>query len=463
MKEQKIKTLYMAQTFHLAWPAIAEQLLLTMATYVDTAMIGSLGANATAAVAINSSTVFLVVGLLSAVGVGFSVQTAHNLGRGNLDAARKVSLQALWGSILFGLLVMTCCLCLSPWLPKLLGADPTILSDAQRYLFFYSLGLPLQSALAVFSAILRCAKDTRTPLLLNTGANLLNVVLNFLLIFPARTITIWGHSVFIWGAGLGVSGAAIATAASVSLAGLCAILILFFRDSPVKLSFSIPLRPDSKILCRALRLGIPVGLERVTISSGQLIMTGLVTSLGNLALAANHVAVTAEGISYLPAQGISFAATALVGQSVGANSPKDSRSFSSAAGWIGLWSGCLGGLFLFFLATPLAQIFSSDPAVIALAADMLRIVAISEPLFSLSIVLSGVLRGLGNTRFPFVVVLMGMWCVRLPLALLLIGRIPTGLAGAWLAMVADLIVRGVLCYLRIRKLDFQAICEKNNC
>lgn len=442
----------------LAWPAILEQLLLTMATYVDTAMIGSLGANATAAVAINSSTGFLLMGMAAAVGVGYSVQVAHCLGAGDLERAKEVSRQALVGAAAAGLALMTCAVVLSPWIPRWLGADADILKDAQRYLFFYSLGLPLQTELAVFSAVLRCAGDTKTPLMFNTGANLLNVALNYFFIFPSRTVVLFGRSVSVWGAGLGAGGAAMATALSGGTAGLLLVTLMFLRPSPVRLMPGASYRPNLAVVRQAVRLGVPVALERVTISSGQLIMTRLVSSLGNVSLAANHVAVTAEGISYLPAQGISFAATTVVGQSVGAGQPEQARRYGRVSGWVGLWSGVFGGILLFVLAVPLARVFSPDPQVIQLAAKMLRIVAVSEPCFGLAIVLSGVLRGAGDTRSPFLVVLGGMWGVRIVLAPILMFCFSLGLSAIWLAMVADLIARGLLCLARVCRVDWPRMC-----
>lgn len=443
----------------LAGPAILEQLLLTAATYVDTAMIGTLGATATAAVAVNSSTIFLITGLLVAVGVGYSVQVAHSLGRGDTAYAAAVSRQALVGALVIGAVFMALLGGLSAQIPKWLGAEDSILNDAGKYLLYYSMGLPLQTCLAVFSAVLRCAGDTKTPLLFNAGANLINVILNFLFIFPAREITIWGEKIHVWGAGLGVAGAAMGTALSAGIMGLSLVLIIFIKKSPVQMCLGESFYPDGRIIRRAVALGLPVVLERITLSAGQLIMTRLVTSLGNLALAANHVAVTAEGISYLPAQGISFAATALVGQAVGGRDPKRARKYSNISGVVGAIAGGVGGLLLFCFARPLSGVFTPDPQVMALAADMLRIVAISEPFFGLSIVLSGVLRGTGDSRSPFFIVLLGMWGVRILMAPALLYAAGLGLSAVWIAMVADLTVRGILCGVKVKRLDYSFICN----
>lgn len=455
-QEWKIQT---RELLALAWPAILEQLLLTTATYVDTAMIGVLGADATAAVAVNSSVVFLIVGLLTAAGVGYSVQVAHSLGAREWERAGMVSRQALLGALATGVVGMLCMGALSGQIPIWLGADESIQADASRYLFFYALGLPLQSCLAVFSAVLRCAGDTRTPLLFNAGANLLNVGLNFLFIFSPRWIALpWG-SVWIWGAGLGVAGAAIGTALSGGTMGLIMVAIMFRRKGAARLTWGASYRPEKTINCRAVRLGLPVLLERAAFSGGQLFMTRMVTSLGNISLAANHVAVTAEGISYLPAQGVSFASTALVGQAVGAKDAQRARRYSSISGVVGLAAGVLAGGLLFCLAVPLSALFTPDGEVIALAAAMLRIVAVSEPLFGLSIVLSGVLRGAGDSRSPFLIVLFGMWGVRMIMAPVLLYGFHLQLSAIWIAMVADLMVRGILCWIRVRRMNWEQLCQ----
>ena len=185
----------------LAWPAILEQLLLTLVRYVDTAMVGSLGANATAAVAINASPTWLISSILSAIGVGYSVQVAHSIGAKDKQATARIVRQALLAVLFMGISIMLICLLIAPHLPKWMGAQPDVLPDAVRYLQIYVLSLPFQCGSYTFSAVLRCMGDTKTPLILNTAANLLNVVLNFFLIFPTRPTELFGMSFTVPGAG----------------------------------------------------------------------------------------------------------------------------------------------------------------------------------------------------------------------------------------------------------------------
>ena len=440
----------------LAWPAIAEQILLTLVSYVDTAMVGSLGANATAAVAINASPIWLIGGLLQALAVGYSVQVAHRIGARDVEGARSVIRQAVLATACVGISLMGVCLLLAPHLPRWMGAHSAVMADAVAYVRIYVLALPMQAGSAVFSAILRCKGDTKTPLLFNTMTNLLNVCLNFLLIYPARTLHLFGRPVPMWGAGLGVRGAAIATSLSTGAIGICLVAVVYLRRDPLRISVRESYRPDGAIIRRAVSLGIPVALERTTISLGQIVMTRITALLGTVALAANHVAVTAEGMSYLPASGISFAATTLVGQRVGARASHEASRYARLSAWFGFAFSAGMGVLLLLLAHPLAALFSSDAAVVSLAAGMLRIVAVAEPLFGVSIVLGGALRGAGDSRFPFFISMVCMWGIRATLAPLLVFALHAGLAGIWIAMAADLCVRGGLSIWRVWRCRFDA-------
>ena len=214
----------------------------------------------------------------------------------------------------------------------------------------------------------------------------------------------------------------------------------------VVISSAIP--ETNEELVRARELGIPVLMERVLMSGGQVFMTRMVSGLGTVALAANHVAVTAEGISYMPAFGVSFAATTLVGQSLGAKDREAASYYGKLAGWTGLLMSTFMGAVLFIFSTPLSTLFSTDPAVIALSARMLRLVAFAEPMFGVSIVLSGAVRGAGDTRYPLFVSLACMIGLRCVLAPIFIFVLHMDLAAVWLAMDIDLIARGILCIIR---------------
>lgn len=187
------------------------------------------------------------------------------------------------------------------------------------------------------------------------------------------------------------------------------------------------------------------------VNIGQVAMTGVVSSIDTgVALAANNIATTAEGLCYLPAYGIASAATAMVGQSVGAQDRKQARQYGALSAKLG-FGICIGtAICLFLLAHPLASLFNTDPAVVDEAARVLRIVSVAEPFFALSIILTGALRGARDVKAPMVVSLVCMWGVRIPLAPLLVYGVKAGLSGVWIAMSADIILRGLLCVWRWR-------------
>lgn len=428
----------------LSWPAIIEQILNTMVSYVDTAMVGVLGAVGSAAVSVNGPPIWLIHGIMAGVGVGYSVQISNAVGARDPERVRTVIRQAFLASVVCGLAACGLYEALGASIPRWLGAKPEVLPHAANYMRIYCAALPFNCLLIVFSAVLRCMGNTKTPLIFNTATNLLNLVLNFFLIYPTRQ---W-HGLTLPGAGWGVEGAAIATAISITCAALPAA-VAAFRQQGYVTSLREGISPDRAIIRRAVNLGVPSAVERAIVNIGQIAMTALVGhALTTAALAANNIATTAEGLCYLPAYGIGYAAIALVGQSVGAGDQEDAKAYGTLTGAIGFVLCMVTGTLLFLFAPALASLFNSDAQVVAEAALALRVVAFAEPFFAVSIILTNALRGASDVRYPMMVGLMGMWCVRVPLSCLLVLVFDLGLAGVWGGMAVDLILRGILCIFR---------------
>ena len=446
MEPQREKTRLRTLVF-LSWPAIVEQVMTTLVSYVDTAMVGVLGAAATAAVSVNAACIWLMNGVLGGVGVGYSVQVANAVGAGDWARVRKTSRQGLLGGLAAGMVFLFAFQLLAGVLPKLLGAEPEVLPQAVEYLRWYTLSAPFVALLSVYAAVLRCMGDTRSPMAINTLTNLINIVLNFFLIFPTRTMLLFGAEILIPGMGMGVAGAAVASAIANGAGGILMAWMALKRQGE-----QVGLRewatPDREISLQAVKLGLPYALERASINLGQITTTGIVAHLGTVALAANHIAITAEGLCYLPAYGISFAATALVGQAVGAGSRENARAYGKLSGWLGFGLCVLTGLALFLFAAPLSALFNREPEVIGLSADCLRIAAFCEPLFAVSIVLSGALRGARDVGFPMWMCMICMWGIRIELAALFVYVFDWGLRGVWLAFALELSIRGLSCVWR---------------
>lgn len=432
----------------LSWPAIVQQLMLTLVQYIDTAMVGSLGPNATASVGVVSSSVWLFNGLLGAAATGFAVQVAQHIGARETERARNVVRESMLFSLLFGVFMGSAAAALSFSLPGLLGAEEAIRPDASAYFLIVGCSMPFLMAINLMSSLLRCMGDTRTPMLFNITLNILNTIFNFLLIYEPREASVFGLRVFLPGAGLGVPGAALGSALASLLVALLFLRRFLSRDFPLRISLRDRFRFTRDCLSAMIRIAIPQAMAHTASCGAQIAVTVIVAGLGTQAVAANSLAVTAEALCYQPGYGVSTAATTLVGQSIGAGRRDLAVRFARVSTLLGMAIMTGTGLLMFLFAEPLIGMFTPDADVMRLGASVLRIEAFTEPLFAASIVASGAFSGAGDTKWSFAANLLSMWGIRLPIALLLIGSL--GLTGMWIAMACELSIKGLVFLWRLR-------------
>lgn len=439
----------------LAWPAIIENLSVSLVIFIDSAMVGSLGALATAAVGINASPSWLMGGLVMSLGVAGTALSARMTGAGEKEGLTQVAQHTLAGGLVMSLLLMAFAIFGAPLIPRWLNADPAIHQDAAAYLRLVGTAAIPNYMGAISAALLRGAGNTKAPMRATLLSHLVNITFNFLLIFPSRHVSLMGLAVFIPGAGLGVRGAAIATALSFLASGSYLLYSLFRPASGFGLLGGPRFRPSRDMYRRLLRISVPTALERVSINLGQIVFTGMVASLGTVALAAHHLTITIESLGYMPGFGFGVAAATLVGQALGAKEPAAARDYGLRAIGFGtlLMSGM--GVLMFFLADWLIALFTPDMQVRRIGAMLIRIVAFEQPFSALSIVVPGALRGAGDTTTPFYIALGSMWGVRIVLAYVLGTMLNLGVQGIWLAMLADLAVRGLLLMYRFLKGSWQ--------
>lgn len=429
----------------LAVPSILENIMITLVSMVDTAMVGSLGKEATAAVAINASPSWLINSISMAISVGATVMIARCWGGEDYEGAGRYVRQSLVLSLLLGVTLTIGTFLLAPFIPIWMGAEAAIHAEAMAYMRIISLGfIPNYLGVILFGA-LRGSGDTRTPMVITIAVNLINVVGNFLLIYPSRTIL---GGLPMWGAGLGVQGAAISTAFSTALSGIIMLLLLARRKDALRLTAKSSYRLHKREVLNILRIGLPAAAERVAINLGNILYTSIVSSLGTAALSAHHLAITAEGICYNPVFGFSVAATTMVGQSLGAGKEKDAAYYGRINILLGIGVMTVLGALMFLFAPWMIGLFTPDPEVVELGAMALRIIAFAEPFFGMAIVASGALRGAGDTIVPLWIGIAGMWGVRVALAIVLVRWMDLGLVGAWIAMAVDLALRGSLTLIR---------------
>ncbi|MDE5686129.1 MAG: MATE family efflux transporter [Paramuribaculum sp.] len=420
-------------TAMLSFPAIVAQFSAIAMQYIDASMVGSLGAEPSAAIGLVSTSTWLMWGLLSSCATAFSVQVAHQVGAGNFDRARSILRQSILSVLSFSIVLGIIGMMISAPLPSWLRADSSIHNDASTYFFIFSLFLPALQLNFLGGAMLRCAGNMKVPSMLNVMMCVLDVILNFFLIFPTREADLWGIALTIPGAGMGVKGAALATVLAETVTATAMICYLCCHYKPLRLrghrgSFI----PTRSILRQATKIGVPIGLEHMAICGAQILLTFIVAPLGVVAIAANAFAVVAESLCYMPGFGIGEAATTLSGQCLGAGRRKLMRSFGHITVGSGMVVMGVLGMVLYYFAPYIIGIMSPVEDIRILGAEILRIEAWAEPMFAAAIITYGFFVGMGRTILPSIINLGSIWLVRLTLATLLVSTM--GLKGVWICL-----------------------------
>lgn len=423
----------------LSVPAMLSQLSTIIMEYIDASMVGSLGAQASAAIGLVSTSIWLIGGLSHSVSAGFYVQVAHQIGANRFTEARNIVRQSLVCALIFSMALGITGICISPYLPSWLGGAPEIQADASIY-FAVSAGmLPFMIFMALGGGMLRCSGNIKIPSLLNVVACALDVVFNYIFIFRFH---------------MGVKGAAIGSACAYGCAALVMLWYLIFRSPELHLqqdpSTKRDFRPQRRTLSKWWRISLPMGIEHGVMCLAQIFTTIIIAPLGTIAIAAHAFGIIIEGLCYMPGHGIADAATTLVGQSLGAKRLDLTRSFARYTVFTGIAVMSLMGTIMYLFAPEVMNLMTPDLDVQQLATRVLRIEAFAEPMYAASIVCYGVFIGAGDTFVPCAMNLGSMWVIRISLALICTKVLGLGLVGVWTAMAIELCFRGLIFFGRVR-------------
>lgn len=329
-------------------------------------------------------------------------------------------------------------LTLSGKVPVWMQVDPAIQDLAARYFFILYTPMLARTAITIFGTLLRSAGDTKTPMRVGFLVNGINVILNFLLIYPTRAV--WGVTVF--GAGWGVIGAAVASAISFVIGGVCITVVLWRH--PLLSPRGQKLRPDWDVLKPCLRVALPNALQRFGTSLGYVAFASMINSLGEITTAAHTIANTVESAFYIPGYGMQTAAATLAGNALGAGDNRRVKELARMILFIEVSLMIVSGSLLFLFAPNMMRLFSKDAQVIVLGVTVLRMVAVSEPFYGVSIIVEGMMQGMGNTLMPFVCNIAGMWGVRIVGTFICTQLLGMGLVSAWTCMIAHNLLLFVL-------------------
>ncbi|MCQ2214718.1 MAG: MATE family efflux transporter [Bacteroidales bacterium] len=447
-------------TFQLSLPAIFAQLSTILMQYIDASMLGSLGANPSASVGLMASATWLIGGLCLSVSAGFTVQVAQKIGARKFEEARLVMRQAFISCLLFIGVLSALGMAISSYLPVWIGGTPEICGDASAYFFIYTAALPAAQMYQLSGGMLRCSGNMQIPSVASVIMCAMDVLFNWLLIFPTHHFSIGGFDFSVWSADMGVKGAALATAlAQIVTAGFLTFYLLtrskelsvFGRRANKDVLTRGARRsylPTRATLRNAFKISAPMGLEHFIMCSAQVLSTVIVAPLGVMSIAANSFAVTAESLCYMPGYGIGDAATTLIGQSIGARRLDLTRRFGFITVGLGMLIMSVMGVVMYYCAPLMMSILTPVEEIVELGTMALRIEAWAEPMFAASIVAYGVFVGAGDTLKPCLMNFVSMWGVRLTLAWCLAPM--WGLRGVWVAMCVELCFRGLIFLIRLR-------------
>ena len=418
----------------LSLPAILAQMSSMLMQYIDTGMVGRLGANPSASIGLIATSTWIFSGFTAGACSGFSVQVAHLCGAKDFKGARCVLRQGLTSVLILGFVLGSIGVAISGSLPRWLGGSPEIVKDASRYFLIFSAFIPVGAIGWAASAMLQASGNMKVPSIMYTGMCLLDVVFNYIFIFKC---------------GMGVTGAALGTGLSELVTSAFAVWYVLARSKELNVKGeSGTFVPQRKTIDNAWGITAPMWLQNLVMRGAYVVSTVIVAPLGAIAIAANAFAITAESFCYMPSYGIEEASTTLIGQSIGAGRKEVAKQFSRITMSMGAVIQTLLAAVMFIFAPQLMALLSVDPDVVALGAKVLRIEAFAETMYALSIVGYGCCVGAGDTLVPSMMNFCSMWLVRILLALVLTPRM--GLTGYWIAMCAELNIRGLLFLWRLR-------------
>ena len=417
----------------LSIPSMLAQITTVMMFFIDASMVGHLGAQASASIGLIETTTWLMGSVMSAMSMGFSVQVAHFIGANDFPQARQVFQHALICGGIFSLFMCLAGVAIHHPLPFWLGGGDDIAADASLYFFVYALALPLIFLFHLSSSMLKSSGDMHAPSVLSILLCLLDVAFNYFFIYILH---------------LGVLGAALGTASAYLVTSAPMLWMAVFRNK------ILALKPGKEpfiwlweYVTKALKISLPIAIQSILMSGAQVVSTLIVAPLGNIAIAANSFAITAESLCYMPGYGIGDAATTLVGQTHGAGRLDLCKNFAHMTVGLGMTIMAIMGLIMYIFAPEMIGILSPVEEIRTLGSQVLRIEAFAEPFFAASIVTYSVCIGAGDTLRPAIMNLVSMWCVRLTMAAMLAPRY--GLKGVWIAMAVELIFRGSIFLVRL--------------
>lgn len=433
------KTLY-KDIVRIAWPSFVELVLTQLTGMVDQMMVGHLpgeiGVQALAAVGLSAQPKFLLMTMVQAMNVGATAVVARFRGKGDREGANRVFKIALIFNLLLSVLFTVSGLLFAPQLVHLISGENIsgqTFAFALDYFRIQMMGFVPFCMTFTVTAVLRGTGDTKTPLVYNTIANVINILFNYLLIFGK-----FGFPE------MQVQGASLATVIGQTVAFFIAFGTIMTKSRYIYLSLREKFQFDRHILADIVRIGIPSMMEQLFMRLGVIVYTRTITGLGDISYATHQVCMNIQAMSFMTGQAFANAATTLMGQSLGKKRIEMAQHYTEDTRNISMVVSVFIGAALVIWGGNVVGLYNSNPEVIAVGRKLLIMIGLIQPFQSIQFVYAGALRGAGDTRYPAVVIFITVFIVRSGLAVLLINVLGFDLLGAWYALVADQLLRSLL-------------------
>lgn len=426
-------------TLNIAWPSILESFLISLVGMVDTVMVGSLGSYAIAAVGLTTQPKFIALAVFMSLNVAISAIVARRRGEGDRDSANRVLVQALIISVALTIVISVVTVIWADPIIRLCGSAPDTHDAAVGYLRIIQGGMIFNVLSMVINAAQRGCGNTKIAMRTNLVSNGVNIVLNYLLIggnlgFPK----------------LGVQGAAIATVAGTICACVMSFISVMHPGQFLSIQDFFSLKFDRRNLSAIVNIGSSTLAEQVFLRIGFLVYAVLVAKLGTTAFAAHQIGMNIMNISFSFGDGLSVAAIALVGRSLGENRRDMAKIYGGVCQRMGVLFSAAISVVCIALGTPIFMLFSREEEILRYGEMIMVIMAIITFMQVAQVVFSGCLRGAGDTKFTAVVSLISVTFIRPGLGYLFCYPLSMGLFGAWMGLAVDQLARFLLTYLRFR-------------
>ncbi len=431
----------------IAWPSFVELMLTQLTSMVDMMMVGQLGSWAIASVGLTMQPKFLMGTMFMAMNVGATALVARYKGAGKPEKANLILRQAIVMTAILSLIASVLGYVYAEPLIRFMGAaEEQTLAGGTIYFRIQMLGMVVFALTSTFTATLRGVGNSRIAMTYNLVANLVNVVLNYLLIN--------GHFGF---PRLELAGASLATIIGQTVAFILALIVVLRGKNYLHLRFKDGFKPDLKSIKSIVNIGVPAMIEQLVMRAGAIIYVKTVASLGTAAFATHQIGMNIQAMSFMNGHAFAVSATSLVGQSLGKKRSDMAQAYSRRARILGMLVSIVLGMTFFFFGEQIVALYSDEAEVIAMGGRILKLIALIQPFQSSQFILAGALRGAGDTRATAVITFLTVFLVRPSFALLAILKLDWGLIGAWIALVLDQLLRSTLVLKRYNSGKWKSI------